>query len=239
VADTLSLFSFGPGGWGDELAAGVLVTVELALATLPFGLALGFIVALAKRSDSPILYWLGNLFTTVFRGLPELLTIFIVYFGSQLLAQKVVSLFSADATVAVPGFVAGFTALGLVFAAYASEVFVGALGNIRKGQYEAAYALGLSRYATVVFVILPQFVRLALPGIANLWLILLKDTSLVSVIAFDDLMRQTYIAVGATKQPFPFYLVACLIYLCLSIISSFGITAIERWSERGLHRRAA
>lgn len=238
MAEILSLFSFGPGGWGDELAAGVLVTIELAVATLPFGLALGFAVALAKRSDRRALNWLGNLFTTVFRGLPELLTIFIVYFGSQLLAQKIVSLFS-DSTVTFPGFIAGFVALGIVFAAYASEVFVGALGNIKRGQYEAASALGLSRFTTIVFVILPQFVRLALPGIANLWLILLKDTSLVSVIAFDDLMRQTYIAVGATKQPFPFYLVACLIYLCLSIISSFGIGAIERWSERGLHRRAA
>lgn len=85
-------------------------------------------------------------------------------------------------------------------------------------------------------VILPQLVRLALPGIANLWLVLLKDTSLVSVIALSDLLRETQVAVGATKQPFFFFLVACLVYLGMSIISSFGIIAIERWSERGTRR---
>ena len=87
-------------------------------------------------------------------------------------------------------------------------------------------------------VVLPQLVRLALPGLANLWLALLKDTSLVSVIALNDILRQTSVAVGATKQPFFFYLVACLLYLILSIISSFGIAGIERWSERGMRRAA-
>lgn len=238
MAETLSLFGFGPTGWGDELARGALLTIRLALATLPFGLVLGFLVALAKRSANPVLRALGNLFTTIFRGLPELLTIFIVYFGTQLLAQEALNLVS-DAKITISGFLAGFIALGLVFAAYASEVFLGAFRNLKQGQFEAAKALALPRYPTVAVVILPQFLRLALPGLANLWLILLKDTSLISVIALDDLMRQTYIAVGATKQPFPFYLAACLIYLVMSIISSFGIGAIERWSERGLQRRPA
>ena len=92
------------------------------------------------------------------------------------------------------------------------------------------------RRLPILLVIFPQFVRLALPGIANLWLVLLKDTSLVSVIAIDDLMRMTYVAVGATKQPFPLYLTALLLYLAMSIVSSFGILAIERWSERGVRR---
>ena len=130
-------------------------------------------------------------------------------------------------------------ALGIVFAAYASEVFLGAFQNLKRGQFEAARALALPRYPTVVIVILPQFLRMALPGLANLWLILLKDTSLISVIALDDLMRQTYIArrrpVALPVRP----LAACLIYLLMSIVSSFGIGAIERWSERGLQRRAA
>ena len=129
-----------------------------------------------------------------------------------------------------------FVALGLVFSAYASEVFLGALRAIGRGQYEAAHALGLRPLPTLRLVILPQLVRLALPGIANLWLVLLKDTSLVSVIALSDLLRETQVAVGATKQPFFFFLVACLVYLGMSIISSFGIIAIERWSERGTRR---
>ncbi|KAB2862734.1 MAG: ABC transporter permease [Bauldia sp.] len=229
------LLSFGPDGWGDELAAGAWLTIRLAFATLPFGLAVGFLVALAKDSGR---WWLtipGNLFTTVFRGLPELLTLFIVYYGGQILLQEIVQLV-ADTRVEVSGFVAGLVALGLVFSAYASEVFLGALRAIGRGQHEAAHALGLRPAATLRLVILPQLVRLALPGIANLWLVLLKDTSLVSVIALNDLLRETQVAVGATKQPFFFFLVACLVYLAMSIVSSFGIAGIERWSERGMRR---
>ena len=231
----IGLLSFGPEGWGDEIAAGAWMTIRLALATLPFGLALGFLAALAKDSGR---WWLtvpGNLFTTVFRGLPELLTLFIVYYGGQILLQKIVGPF-IDGQVEVSSFVAGFVALGLVFSAYASEVFLGALRAIGRGQYEAAHALGLRPLATLRLVILPQLVRLALPGIANLWLVLLKDTSLVSVIALSDLLRETQVAVGATKQPFFFFLVACLVYLAMSIVSSFGIIAVERWSERGTRR---
>jgi polar amino acid transport system permease protein len=230
-----SLLSFGPDGWGDEFAAGTWLTIRLALATLPFGLAVGFVVALAKDSENHWLIAAGNTFTTVFRGLPELLTLFIVYYGGQILLQEIVQVFS-DRRIEVNGFVAGFVALGLVFAAYASEVFVGAFRGIGKGQYEAAHALGLRTLPTMRLVILPQLIRLALPGLANLWLVLLKDTSLVSVIALDDLLRKANIAVGATKQPFFFYFVACMIYLTMSIVSSIGIVGIERWSDRGLRR---
>jgi polar amino acid transport system permease protein len=230
-----SLLSFGPDGWGDELAAGTWLTIRLALATLPFGLAVGFVIALAKDSESRWLVAAGNTFTTVFRGLPELLTLFIVYYGGQILLQEIVQIFS-DRQVEVSGFVAGFVALGLVFAAYASEVFLGAFRGIGKGQYEAANALGLKTLPTMRLVILPQLIRLALPGLANLWLVLLKDTSLVSVIALDDLLRKANIAVGATKQPFFFYFAACMIYLAMSIVSSIGIVGIERWSDRGLRR---
>ncbi len=231
----IGLLSFGPDGWGDEIASGAWLTVRLALATLPFGLVIGFIVALAKDSRRVWLSAPGNAFTTVFRGLPELLTLFIVYYGGQILLQKLVSLFS-DTHMEVSAFLAGAVALGLVFAAYASEVFLGALRAIGRGQYEAAFALGLRWPAAMRVIVLPQLIRLALPGLANLWLVLLKDTSLVSVIALNDLLRETSVAVGATKQPFVFYLVACLIYLAMSIISSFGIVGIERWSERGLRR---
>ena len=231
----IGLLSFGPDGWGDELASGAWLTIRLAAATLPFGLVIGFFIAVSRRSRRRALRFVANAFTTVFRGLPELLTIFIVYYGGQLLLQRLVSLVF-DTQITLSSFVAGMMALGLVFAAYASEVFIGAFRNIPVGHYDAAYALGMKRAPTLYKVILPQFVRLALPGVANLWLILLKDTALVSVIALSDLMRQTYVAVGATKQPFPFYLTACLIYLAMSIVSSFGIMAIERWSERGVHR---
>jgi len=233
VEQVLDLLSFGPGGWGDELAAGTWLTIRLALATLPFGIAVGFLVALARNSHNRWLVIAGNTFTTIFRGLPELLTLFIVYYGGQILIQKIVGLFT-DGYVEVNAFVAGLTALGLVFAAYASEVFLGAFHGIGRGQYEAAHALGLRPFATMRLVILPQLLRLALPGLANLWLVLLKDTALVSVIALEDLMRKANLAVVTTKEPFLFYLVVCLIYLALSVVSSIGIHRIERWSDRGL-----
>jgi len=238
MTDLLGLLAFGPTGWGDEILAGAWLTIRLAVATLPVGLALGFAVALAKRSQSRLLRAFGEAFSTIFRGLPELLTIFLVFFGGQILMQAVVRLFS-DATIEANGFIAGMLALGVVFAAYASEVFTAAFNGIPVGQWEGAKAVGLHRWQTMRLVILPQLIRLALPGLANLWLVLLKDTSLVSVIALNDLLRMTSVAVGTTKQPFFFYLVACLLYLTMSIVSSFGINAIERWAERGDRTRAA
>jgi polar amino acid transport system permease protein len=238
MPDLLKLLQFGPTGWGDELLSGTLLTLSLALATLPVGLTIGFLVALAKRSDSLLLRGFGETFSTVFRGLPELLTLFIIFFGGQILMQMVMRLFS-EQTVQANSFVAGMIALGFVFGAYASEVFTAAFNGIPHGQWEGASAVGLRRLQTMQLVIFPQLLRLALPGLANLWLVLLKDTSLVSAIALNDLLRMTSNAVGNSKQPFFFYLVACLIYLVMSIVSSFGISAIERWSERGERARSA
>jgi polar amino acid transport system permease protein len=232
MGELFDLLAFGPDGWGDELAAGTWLTVKLALTTLPFGLAFGLRIALAKTSGERSLEVAANIYTTVFRGVPELLTLFIVYYGGQILLQRVVGLFT-DVYVEVSGFVAGVIALGLVFSAFSSEVFLSAFRGIQAGQYEAGHALGLSRFQTMRLVILPQLLRLALPGLSNLWLILLKETALVSVIALDDLLRKTNIAVGSTKEPFFFYFVACMIYLVLSMISSVGLGGIDRWTRRG------
>lgn len=232
MGELFNLLAFVPEGWGDELAAGTWLTIKLALTTLPFGLFLGFLIALAKNSDEQALKTAANIYTTVFRGLPELLTLFIVYYGGQILLQQLVGLFT-DTYVEVSGFVAGVIALGLVFSAFSSEVFLSAFRGIQPGQYEAGYALGLSRFQTMRLIILPQLIRLALPGLSNLWLILLKDTALVSVIALEDLLRKTNIAVGSTKEPFFFYFIACMIYLVLAMISSVGLGGIDRWTRRG------
>jgi polar amino acid transport system permease protein len=235
--DPLELLSFGDGGWGDELASGTLVTVSLALTTLPFGLALGFGIALAKNSPEPMLRSAAGIYTTIFRGLPELLTLFLIYYGGQI-ALTAASLALFGVPVEVNGFVAGMFALSLVFSSYASEVFLSAFRGIPAGQYEGAAALGLDRLTTLRLVIVPQLVRLALPGLSNLWLILLKDTALVSVIGLNDILRNTQVAVGVAKEPFLFFFVACMIYLCLSVISSVGIGRISAWAERGQERRA-
>ena len=232
----LSLLSFDSDGWGDEILAGAWLTVRLALATVPFGLVLGFLIALAKRSPNRLVSGFGTVYTTVFRGLPELLTLFIVYYGVQMLLQDAADFLLPGVRIEISAFLAGMFALGLVFAAFSSEVFAGAFRGIGGGQWEAAAALGLSRRSTLILVIIPQLARLSAPGIGNLWMSLLKDTSLVSVIALNDLLRETQIAVGATKEPLFFFAVACGIYLILSIISTFGLMRIEAWADKPMKR---
>lgn len=225
----LSLLSWGAEGWLDEIVRGVRVTVLLALATLPVGLVLGFLVALAKQSSEPTLRVAGNIYTTIFRGLPELLTLFLIYFGVALpLFTRLFPNLGDQPT----SFIAGLVALAFVFSSYASEVFLSAFRAIPRGQYEGGYAVGLPHGKTMRLIILPQLIRIALPGLSNLWLILLKDTSLVSAVGLSDIMRQTGIAAGVTKQAFMFFGFACLIYLVLAILSSFGISRIERWAGR-------
>ncbi|MFC7051568.1 ABC transporter permease [Hansschlegelia quercus] len=218
----LGPLAWGASGWGDEIAAGLWLTVRLALATLPVGLAIGFGVALMKQSRLRVVSGLGELYTTVFRGLPELLTIFLVYFGAPRLVGD------------ISGFAAGLIALALVFGAFSSEVLLGAMRGVPDGQREAAEALGFSTGAAFRHVMLPQVWRLALPGLTNNWLVMLKDTSLVSVVALTELMRASDVAARATREPFLFYLVACLLYLALSIVSSFIAAWLERRAGRGI-----
>jgi len=227
-----TLLSFGPEGWGDNIAAGVVITVSLALATLPVGLALGFLVALGKRSPDRFLRLAANIYTTIFRGLPELLTLFLVFYGAQIGLQKLIHFFDPAASIEINAFVAGMVALGAVFSSYASEVFLAAFRAIPNGQYEGGYAVGLSSSQTMRLVIAPQLLRLALPGLSNLWLILIKDTALVSVIGIADVLRQSQVAARVTKEAFLFFGLACLIYLALAMLSSIAIAAIERRAER-------
>ena len=228
-----TILGCGADGWGDEVGSGVLVTISLALATLPLGLALGFFIALAKQSSEPSLKLAANIYTTIFRGLPELLTLFLVYFGGQIGIQALVRLFGGEGTVEISSFLAGMIALGVVFSSYASEVFLSAFRAIPNGQYEGGYAIGLRKTQTMRLIILPQLIRIALPGLSNLWLILVKDTALVSVIGLSDIVRQTGIAARVSKEAFLFFGTACLLYLILAMVSSVGLSAIERWSARG------
>ncbi|KQZ98468.1 ABC transporter permease [Mesorhizobium sp. Root157] len=224
-----TLLSWGSEGWLDDIAYGAFITVCLALATLPVGLLIGFLIALSKQSNERSLRLAGDIYTTIFRGLPELLTLFLVFYGAQIGIQQVVRLFNPDAAIEVNSFVSGMIALGVVFSSYASEVFLSAFRAIPHGQYEGGFAVGLSKAQTMRLVVLPQLIRIALPGLANLWLILLKDTSLVSAIGLTDILRQAGVAARVTKHAFLFFGIAALIYLGLAILSSIGINAIERW----------
>jgi polar amino acid transport system permease protein len=209
-----------------------VVTVSLALATLPLGLVVGFLIALAKQSREPSMRLAANIYTTIFRGLPELLTLFLVYYGAQIGIQQAVRFFNPEASVEINSFFAGMIALGAVFSAFASEVLLSAFRAIPQGQYEAGYANGLHKVQTMRLIILPQLIRIALPGLSNLWLILLKDTALVSVIGLSDIIRQSGIAARVTKEAFLFFGIACLLYLVLAMLSSIGFSAIERWTGK-------
>lgn len=227
------LLSYGDAGWGDEIIAGLGITVALALATLPFGLLGGFLIALAQTSRDAALRAASNIYTTIFRGLPELLTLFIIFYGLPLLLNAVYGLWTDTPDLQINSFLAGMIALGMVFSAYAAEVFQSAFKGIARGQYEAGTTLGLSRLHTMALIIAPQLLRLALPGLANLWLILLKETALISVIGLSDLMRQTGIAARVSKEAFLFFGIACLLYLLLAILSSIVIGILERRLQRG------
>ncbi len=234
--DILRLLSLGPDGWGSQILSGLWLTLRLAVATLPLGLAFGLLLALAINSGSAWLSRLATAFATVFRALPELLTLFIIYYGGQIVLQKLMSALTGEPMLELSGFAAGMLALGVVFASFASEIFVAGMRAVPRGQHEAAAALGLSHRRTFISVILPQLFRLTLPGLGNLWFVLLKDTSLVSIISLSDLMRQTQLAVANTKEPLFFYAVTCLIYLVVSLVSSMIVGWLESRANRGIAR---
>ena len=230
--DTWTLIGFGPMGWGDDIAWGVLVTASLSIATLPIGLVVGFLMALAKQSDDRLLNLSANIYTTIFRGLPELLTLFLVYFGVNSALKSATQAVGLPA-ISLSSFVSGMVALGVVFSAFASEVFLSAFRAIPHGQREGGAALGLRNSRIMLLIILPQLIKIALPGLANLWMNLLKDTALVSVIGLSDILRQAGIAARVSREPFLFFGVAIVLYLVLTMISSIAIGRIDRWTKRG------
>ena len=215
-------------GFGHLLLSGTWVTLQLALASLAVGLVLGLIGAWASLSPFAPLRWAAVGYNTLMRGLPELLLVLLIYFGATQLIEKLTGSY-----VEVNAFVAGVAALSIAFGAYATEVFRSAIMEIPKGHREAAMALGLGRVDTFRRIVLPQLWRIALPGLGNLFLVLLKDTALVSVVGLEDLMRQAYVAAGFTKLPFTFYMAAAGIYLLLTIISMQIIQRLEAMANRG------
>jgi polar amino acid transport system permease protein len=215
-------------GFGHLLLAGTWVTLQLALTSLACGLVLGLLGAAAALAPFAPLRWAATAYNTLMRGIPELLLVLIIYFG----ATQVFEWMTGD-YIDIDPFVAGVLALSIAFGAYATEVFRSALLEIPKGQREAALAIGLGRWDTFRTIVLPQLWRIALPGLGNLFLVLLKDTALVSVIGLEDLMRQAYVASGFTKLPFTFYMAAAGIYLLLTIVSMQVIQRLERWANRG------
>ena len=167
--------------------------------------------------------------------MPELVVVLLIYFGTAGILTAISDRFGYGYMELNP-FAAGTLALGLTFGAYATEVFRGALLTIPAGQVEAAQALGLAKGRIFWRIVLPQMWRIALPGLGNLFMVLLKDTALVSVIGLDEIMRKAQIATGVTKQPFTFYFAAALIYLSITVFTMIALQLLEKRANRGIRR---
>ncbi len=229
---SLSLL-FGADGWAPLLLKGAVITVLLAVTSAPLGFGAGLLLALLKLSHNPVLNVVCNAYTTFFRGIPDLLALFLVYFGLQLALNWVANKLGPDWHIEMDAFVAGVIALSVVTAAYSAEVWIAALHAVPTGQHEAAHALGLDRKRAFILVTLPQLGRVALPGLGNLWTILVKDTSLISTLAVSDLLRAASEASRATLRPILFYSAAAFIYLVISIASGSVQAMLERRANRG------
>ncbi len=223
---------FGPNGWSGLLLQGAAVTLALAVVTMPFGFTGGLIVALAKISASRTIRTFADAFTTFFRGIPDLLALFIVYYGLQAIIDKITRLGLPH--IELSAFTAGVIALAVVTAAYSSEVWVAALKAVPASQAEAGRSLGLGPKVIFLKIILPQMLRIAIPGLSNIWTILLKDTSLISTLAVLDLLRAAFTASQRTTRPLLFYSVAAAIYLIISIMATIVQAYLEKRMRKGI-----
>lgn len=224
-------------GYGGLLLDGLWMTLAVGLSSMLLAILLGLLGSWAKLSNNRTATWLADLYTTVVRGIPELILLLLVYFGIPTLLQDIAARFGHDITINLNPFIAGTLAIGFIYGAFSTEVFRGAFMSIAPGQLEAAKAMGMGRLLSFRRILLPQAMRFALPGLGNVWMVLLKATALVSIIQLDELMRKTKIAANATHEPFTFYFLASLLYLGLTIVSMLVQSRAEQWANRGVAER--
>ncbi|MCG6272354.1 arginine ABC transporter permease ArtQ [Vibrio vulnificus] len=217
-------------GYSLSLAQASWMTIQLALVSLAVGLVLAVVFAGGEMTRHRLVKWPTIALVTVLRGLPELLVVLFIYFGST----QVLFLLTGD-FIEVSPFLSGVIALSLIFASYASQTIRGALKAVNKGQREAASALGMSKSRTFFRIVLPQAVRHALPGLTNQWLVLLKDTALVSLIGVTDLLKQAQLTSAATHEAFTWYATAAAIYLVITLVTQRVVKIIDaKFSAQGL-----
>ena len=229
----MELLYFGDNGWGDELFVATLMTVAVSITAMFIGFLFALIFTPLKLSKYKILNLIGNFYTTVIRGVPELLVIYLFFFGGSGAIMYVASIFGYFEYIEINAFITGSFAIGIISGAYSTEVFRGAIQSIDKGQFEASKVLGFNKYIHFFKVIMPQMLRLALPNLSNVWQITLKDTSLISVTGLVEIMRQSYIAAGSTRDPLLFYSFAAVLYLLLTFISMKFLNRLEKNYSRG------
>ncbi len=215
-------------GYGPSIVEGALLTLEVGLLALALSVVLGMLGALAKVSRSRFARAVASFYTTLIRGIPDLVLMLLIFYGGQVLVNDLVQAVGYDGYLDIDPFIAGVLTIGFIFGAYMTETFRGAMLAVPIGQLEAGYAYGMNRLQVLRRILLPQMIRHALPGFGNNWLVLLKATALVSIIGLDDMVRKAYLAAGATRLPFTFYLVVALLFLAFTTVSLI----LLRWAER-------
>ncbi len=229
---SLAILGLGEAGWGGLLAAAALMTLAVTLASLAFGAVLGAGFAAMKLSPSLVLRATGEAYTTLFRGVPELLIIYVIYFGGSNAVTAVGHLLGGSGFVGFPAFAAGTVAVGAISGAYQTEIFRGAYRAIARGEIEAALSVGMGRALRLRRVVVPQVLRFALPGLGNVFQLTLKDSALVSVTGLAELMRTSQIAAGSTHRYLLFYAVGAALYLVLTSASDRAFGLAERRVRR-------
>jgi octopine/nopaline transport system permease protein len=212
----IDYIGFGSEGRGELLLYGAVMTLAITLASMIVGAIFGSLVAWAKLSKGLWARGIGDAYTTVFRGIPELLIIYLVYFGGSQAVTSIGQWIGTDGFLGMPAFVAGALGVGLISGSYQAEVYRGAYLAILPGEIDAARSIGMSKPMRFRRIIIPQVLRFALPGLGNVWQLSLKDSALVSVTGLAEIMRVSGMAGGSTKQFFLFYVAGGCLYLILT-----------------------
>ena len=224
----MGVLSFDDTGYGDELLVGASITVKLAVYSFIIAFFLGLVLSSLALSRNVISRWLWNALASVMMGVPSILVVFFIYYNSSLILEQIFG-----TSPEITPFIAGVTGLAIVYSVYVGEAIRGAVINTDRGQFDAAQALGLRRWMMWFYVISPQVFRLALPGLTNIWMVVLKDTALISLVGLSDLVRVADVAAAVTKQPFIFYLFVGFAYIVFSSATMLIARQIEKRVNRG------
>ena len=227
---------FNLHGYGASIFEGTLLTIEVALMSLAVSMILGIMGALAKLSGSRPLAMTAQAYTTVIRGIPDLVLMLLIFFGGQVFINQVAPMVGYDGYIDINPFIAGVSTIGFIFGAYMTETFRGAILSVPRGQLEAAFAYGMTRWQVFSRILMPQMIRHAIPGFGNNWLVLVKTTALVSIIGLDDMVRKASLAAGATRMPFTFYIVVAVNFLIITSISGMILRRLETKYSVGVIR---
>ena len=215
-------------GYGAVILEGTWLTLQLALSSMALAIVLGLLGVAIRLSPVRWLARLGDLYSTVMRGIPDLVLILLIFYGGQDLLNRVAPLLGFDDYIDLDPFVSGICTLGVIFGAYLSETFRGAFLGIPKGQVEAGMAYGMSAFRVFWRIQVPQMIRLAIPGFTNNWLVLVKATALISVVGLQDMMFKAKQAADATREPFTFFLAVAALYLLITSVSLLALRFLEK-----------